>query len=153
VFALLLGYSRIPYAAAVEGGFFAPFARLDLSGAFPDVSLYVVGAIAIGASLFRLDQVVPALITTRVIVQFMAQVVAIPLLRRRLPESARPYRMWLYPLPAVVAFLGWTYIFSTSGWGNIGVGLVTLLAGVAAFLLWARLTRTWPFLAPRTVTR
>ncbi|HVH66442.1 MAG TPA: APC family permease [Gemmatimonadales bacterium] len=147
VFALLLGYSRIPYAAAVEGGFFSAFARLHPSGAFPHVSLYVLGAIAIVASLFRLDQVVPALITTRVIVQFMGQVVAIPLLRRRLPESARPYRMWLYPVPAVVAFLGWTYIFLTSGWGNVGVGLVTLLAGVAAFLLWARLTRAWPFSA------
>ncbi len=148
VFALLLGYSRIPYAAAVQGGFFKPFARLHASGAFPHVSLYVLGAIAIVASFFSLNQVVTALITTRVLVQFLGQVVAIPLLRRRLGESARPYRMWLYPAPAVVAFLGWTYIFLTSGWGYIRVGLITLLAGIGAFLLWARRGRMWPFAAP-----
>ncbi len=145
VFALLLGYSRIPYAAALQGGFFRVFARLHPTGDFPYVSLYVLGAIAIAASFFRLDQVVTALITTRVLIQFLGQVVAVPLLRRRLPESARPYRMWLYPVPAVVAFLGWTYIFLTSGWGYIGMGLVTLLAGIAVFLAWARLTRMWPF--------
>ncbi|HEX4600775.1 MAG TPA: APC family permease [Gemmatimonadales bacterium] len=145
VFALLLGYSRIPYAAAVQGGFFKPFARLDPAGDFPRVSLYVLGAIAIVASFFRLDQVVTALITTRVLVQFLGQVVAIPLLRRRLPESARPYRMWLYPVPAIVAFLGWTYVFLTAGWGYIRVGLLTLLLGIGAFLVWARLARLWPF--------
>jgi amino acid transporter len=145
VFALLLGYSRIPYAAAVQGGFFKPFARLDASGAFPHVSLYVLGAIAIVASFFSLEQVVTALITTRVLVQFLGQVVAIPLLRRRLGESALPYRMWLYPVPAVVAFLGWTYVFLTSGWGYISVGLTTLLAGIASFLLWARRGGLWPF--------
>ena len=147
VFALLLGYSRIPYAAAVQGGFFKVFARLHPSRNFPHVSLYVLGAIAVGASFFRLDQVVTALITTRVLVQFLGQVVAIPLLRRRLPESARPYRMWLYPVPAVIAFLGWTYIFVTSGWFYIQMGLLTLAAGTAAFLLWARLKRAWPFVS------
>jgi basic amino acid/polyamine antiporter, APA family len=145
VFALLLGYSRIPYAAAVQGGFFKAFARLHPSGDYPYVSLYVLGAIAIVTSFFRLDQVVTALITTRVLVQFLGQVVAVPLLRRRLPESARPYRMWLYPVPAVVAFLGWTYIFLTSGWGYISVGLLTLGAGIGVFLVWSRVTRTWPF--------
>ena len=147
VFALLLGYSRIPYAAAVQGGFFKPFARLHASGNFPHVSLYVLGAIAIGASFFSLDQVVTALITTRVLVQFLGQVVAIPLLRRRLPLSARPYRMWLYPAPVVVAFLGWTFVFLTSGWGYIRVGLLTLLAGIGTFLVWARQTSRWPFSA------
>jgi basic amino acid/polyamine antiporter, APA family len=149
VFALLLGYSRIPYAAAVQGGFFKPFARLDRAGAFPRVSLYVLGGIAIVASFFSLDQVVTALITTRVLVQFMGQVVAIPLLRRRLPDSARPYRMWRYPAPAIVAFLGWTYVFLTSGWGYIRIGLLTLCAGIGAFVVWARLAQRWPFAAAR----
>ena len=152
VFALLLGYSRIPYAAALQGGFFKIFARLHPSGDFPYVSLYVLGGIAIVASFFRLDQVVTALITTRVLVQFLGQVVAIPLLRRRLPQSARPYRMWLYPVPAIVAFLGWIYIFLTSGWRYIGWGLVTLLVGIGAFLVWARLAATWPF-APASAAR
>ena len=147
VFALLLGYSRIPFAAAVQGDFFRAFARVHPTKNFPDVSLYVLGAVSIVASFFTLDQVITALITTRVIVQFMGQVVALPLLRKRLPDSARPYKMWLYPVPAVIAFVGWAYIFVTSGWGYAAVGLLTLAAGVGAFLLKARLERTWPFLA------
>ncbi|HVH08610.1 MAG TPA: APC family permease [Gemmatimonadales bacterium] len=150
VFALLLGYSRIPYAAAVQGGFFKPFARLHPSRGFPYVSLYVLGAIAIVASFFSLDQVVTALITTRVLVQFLGQVVAIPLLRRRLPGAARPYRMWLYPVPLVVAFIGWAYIFLASGWGYIRIGLLTLVAGIGAFLVRARWTGMWPFRTSRS---
>ncbi len=145
VFALLLGYSRIPYAAAVQGDFFRSFARLHPTGNFPHVSLYVLGAVSIVAAFFSLDAVIKALITTRVLVQFMGQIIAVPLLRRRLPDSARPYRMWLYPVPAVVAFVGWAYIFLTSGWAYVAVGVATLLAGTLAFLLRARIERSWPF--------
>jgi exo-1,4-beta-D-glucosaminidase len=147
VFALLLGYSRIPFAAAVKGDFFRVFARVHPTKKFPDVSLYVLGAVAIVASFFTLDQVITALITTRVLVQFMGQIVALPLLRKRIGENALPYKMWFYPVPAIIAFLGWAYIFVTSGWGYVAVGLLTLAAGVAAFLVRARLERSWPFVA------
>ena len=146
VFALLLGYSRIPYAAATQGDFFRPFAHVHPTKKFPDVSLYVLGAVSIVASFFTLDQVITALITTRVIVQFGGQIVAVPLLRKGC-RTARPYKMWLYPVPAVVAFVGWAYIFVTSGWGYVAVGLLTLAAGVGAFLVRSRLERTWPFAA------
>ena len=149
VFALLLGYSRIPYAAAVQGDFFRVFARLHPKGGFPHVSLYVLGAVSIVAAFFSLDAVIKALITTRVLVQFMGQIVAVPLLRRRLGQDALPYKMWLYPVPAVVAFVGWAYIFLTSGWEYIAVGVATLVAGILAFLLWAYLEGRWPF-GPRT---
>jgi amino acid transporter len=145
VFALLLGYSRVPFAAARDGYFFRPFARLDKAGAFPHVSLYVLGAVSIVAAFFNLDQVVSALITTRVLVQFIGQILALPHLRRKLPESERPYRMWLYPVPAVIAFLGWCFVFATSGWLYAGIGLATLVVGVAVFLLWSRRERAWPF--------
>ncbi len=145
VFALLLGYSRVPFAAARDGYFFRPFARLHPEKGFPHVSLYVVGAISIAASFFDLEQVVAALITTRILVQFIAQVFALPLLRRRLPRSQRPYAMPLYPVPAVVAFFGWMYVFLTSGWNYVLAGLATLAAGVVAFLGWSRLTSGWPF--------
>jgi hypothetical protein len=79
------------------------------------------------------------------LVQFVAQVFAIPLLRKRLPDSARPFKMWLYPVPAGLAFVGWMYIFLTAGWGYVAAGLVTLLVGCGAFLLWSRLARAWPF--------
>jgi amino acid transporter len=145
VFALLLGYSRIPYAAAVQGDFFRVFGRLHPRGGFPHVSLYVLGAVSIVAAFFSLDAVIKALITTRVLVQFMGQIVAVPLLRRRLGKDALPYKMWLYPVPAVVAFLGWAYIFLTSGWEYIAVGVATLVAGILAFLLWAYMDGRWPF--------
>lgn len=88
---------------------------------------------------------VTALITTRVLVQFMGQIIAVPLMRRRLADGERPYKMWLYPVPAVLAFVGWAYVFLTSGWGYIAVGMATLLAGIAAFLVRAKLASTWPF--------
>ena len=152
VFALLLGYSRIPYAAAVQGDFFGVFSKLHPKANFPQVSLYTLGVVSIIASFFTLDQVITALITTRILVQFMGQIFALPLLRKRLGEGSLPYRMWLYPVPAVIAFLGWAYVFLTSGWAYIAVGLATLVAGVIAFLVRARISASWPFEGDRAVT-
>jgi amino acid transporter len=149
VFALLLGYSRIPYAAANDGYFFRVFGKLHPTKNYPYVSLLVLGAVSIGAAFFKLDQVISALITTRILVQFLGQVFAIPLLRKKFPDSARPFKMWLYPLPAVIAFFGWAFVFTTSGWGYVGVGILTLAVGVVVFLIRAKLSETWPF---RTVT-
>jgi len=140
VFALLLGYSRIPFAAAVDGHFFRVFARLHPTGKFPHVSLLAMGLLAIGASFFSLDAVISALLTSRVLVQFIAQIFALQRLRNRCPEIARPFRMWLYPLPSAIAFLGWTYIFLTSGWSFAGFGLLTLALGVAAYAIWKRVS-------------
>ena len=78
----------------------------------------------------------------------MGQILALPLLRKRLPPTDLPYKMWLYPVPAIVAFVGWAYVFLTSGWAYIAVGLATLGAGVVAFLLRARVSATWPFAPP-----
>jgi amino acid transporter len=138
VFALLLGYSRIPYAAALEGHFFKPFARLHPTGAFPHVSLLVMGALSIAASVLPLDEVISALLTSRILVQFIGQIFALNYLRRYRPEIKRPFRMWLYPVPSVIALLGWIYIFSTSGWRFVGFGLLTLVAGIGAYWIWFR---------------
>jgi amino acid transporter len=146
VFALLLGYSRIPYAAAVDGNFFRPFARLHPTKNFPHVSLLTVAGIAIAAAFFRLDVVIAALITTRVLVQFIGQIFALPLLRRKFRAAERPYKMWLYPLPAIVALLGWTAVFLSSGGRYVLFGTVTLLVGGLVFLARARWSRSWPFL-------
>ena len=147
VFALLLGYSRIPYAAARDGYFFRAFAKVHPTKHYPDVSLFVLGGVSIVAAFFPLEWVVSALITTRILVQFIGQVFAIPLLRHRFPDSARPYKMWLYPVPAVIALFGWLYIFVTSGWMYIAVGGATLAVGVGIFLIRAKLTAAWPFRA------
>jgi amino acid transporter len=145
VFALLLGYSRIPYAAAVDGTFFKAFARLHPRHRFPHVSLVLIGLIAIAASTLSLGMVIDALITTRILVQFIGQIVALTLLRRHAPELPRPFRVWLYPLPNLVALFGWIFLFATSGRDVILFGLGTLLLGVGAFFAWSWRTRCWPF--------
>jgi len=138
VFALLLGYSRIPYAAAQSGYFFRIFARLHPRKGFPSVSLLVVGVISIVTGFFSLGTVIDALIVTRIVVQFMGQVVGLMLLRRRAPQMARPYRMWLYPVPALVALVGWVFVFATTDPMLILFGVGVLGAGVLAFLWWRR---------------
>ncbi len=145
VFALLLGYSRVPYAAAKDGYFFRVFARLHPSQGFPYVSLVVLGVISIVAGLVSLGTVIDALITMRILVQFIGQIGAVTLLRRRAPDMPRPYRMWLYPLPSLVALLGWIFIFATTPPLVIGFGLGALLLGVLCFGAWSWKGRTWPF--------
>jgi basic amino acid/polyamine antiporter, APA family len=152
VFALLLGYSRIPYAAAMAGDFFRPFAKLHPTKNYPQVSLLVLGAVSIAAAFLKLDQLVSALITTRILVQFLGQLFAIPLLRKKLPDSARPYKMWFYPIPMVIAFFGWAYVFLTSGWLYIEIGLLTLATGIAVFFIWAKWKAAWPFNLSRSST-
>lgn len=145
VFALLLGYSRVPYAAAKDGYFFKAFARLHPRGGFPYVSLVVLGLISILAGFVKLGTVIDALITMRILVQFIGQIGAVTLLRRRAPEMPRPYRMWLYPLPSFIALLGWLFIFGTTPRNVITFGLVALGAGVLCFLWWSWGRKSWPF--------
>jgi amino acid transporter len=145
VFALLLGYSRIPYAAACDGYFFKSFARLHPVKGFPHVSLLVLGLISIVACLFSLGVVIDALIATRILVQFVGQVVGLVRLRRTRPDLPRPYRMWLYPVPAAVALVGWVFIFVTTDVRVIAFGVGILALGVLCFLVWSRHLRQWPF--------
>ncbi len=145
VFALLLGYSRIPYAAAQDGYFFKVFGRLHPTKSFPYVSLIVLGTISIICSFFSLGIVIDALITTRILIQFIGQIFAVILLRKRQPDMPRPYRIWLYPIPNIVALVGWIFIFATSDWTIILLGLGSLLLGAVFFLVWSKYTNKWPF--------
>ncbi|HEY1951339.1 MAG TPA: amino acid permease [Gemmatimonadaceae bacterium] len=147
VFALLLGYSRIPFAAAESGYFFRVFGKLHPTKDFPYVSLLVLGVLSILAGFFSLGTVIDALIVTRILVQFMGQIVGLILLRKNAPDMPRPYRMWLYPIPALVALLGWIFVFVTTPVQVIFFGLAVLVLGCVAFLIWSRRTRGWPFLA------
>jgi len=147
VFALLLGYSRVPYAAAKDGYFFKVFARLHPAGGFPYVSLVVLGILSILAGFVSLGIVIDALVTTRILVQFIGQIGAVTLLRRNAPDMPRPYRMWLYPLPSLVALLGWIFIFATTPLRVIAFGLGALALGAGCFVLWSWKGRTWPFAA------
>jgi amino acid transporter len=145
LFAVLLGYSRVPYAAAVEGRFFAAFGRLHPSRNFPSFSVLFIGVSSALTCLMTLDVVINALIVIQVVVQFMAQILAVTLIRRNRPDIARPYRMALYPATSVIAFIGWLYILIASGLPYILAGLGLLLFGTTIYLLRAKRVAEWPF--------
>jgi amino acid transporter len=146
VFALLLGYSRIPYAAARDGNFFKAFAQLHPTGAFPHRSLLVLGGLSITFTFLPLMTVIDALLTTRMAVQFIGQVGALLWLRKHQPTMQRPFRMWLYPVPAFVALVGWLYLIATQSAIQQLQALGFLVAGGVCYLFWRKLS-------PRTLTQ
>jgi len=144
-FALLLGYSRIPYAAARDGNFFSVFGKLHPTKNFPHISLLFIGGLAIAFSFISLQTVIDCLLTTRILVQFVGQIGAVIWLRKRAPELKRPFRMWLFPLPALVALAGWIFLFSTSGRTTMLYAAGVISLGIVSFLIWSRWTKRWPF--------
>ncbi len=151
VFAILLGYSRVPYAAAVDGRFFAPFGRLHRTKNFPAFSVVFIGASSAVACLLDLDALIKALIVIQVLIQFMAQVVAVVLIRRYRPDIRRPFQMWFYPWSAIIAFGGWLYILVASGWQYIAAGVALMGLGILAYLWRAKRQSEWPFAMPAEV--
>ena len=137
VFSLLLGYSRIPFAAARDGNFPQVFGRLHAKGGFPYVSLLTLGGVAAVCCFFSLVHVIAALVVVRIVMQFSLQHVGVMLLRKRRPEMKRPFRMWLYPLPPIVALAGFAYIvFVRRGSGtDLMIAGAVVLAGTAVFVV------------------
>jgi len=145
VYAIILGFSRIPYAAAAEGHFFKAFSRLHPVGRFPTTSLLFMGGLSAVACLFSLPDLISVLIVVQTMLQFAAQCVAVILLRRKAAADSGAFRMPLFPLPAIVALLGWLYIVVSSNPMHIAIGLAMAAVGVAVYLLQARRKSEWPF--------
>jgi amino acid transporter len=147
VFSLLLGYSRVPYAAALDGNYFQVFSRVHPQHRFPDVSLLVMGAVAAAFCFLRLVDVIAALVVIRIIIQFLAQTIGVIVLRMRRPDLPRPFRMWLYPLPSLIAFAGFAYVLISrkSFLKEIRYAGVLLILGLAIYLVRAWRRREWPF--------
>ena len=145
IFAGLLGYSRVPYAAALDGSFFSIFARVHPEKKFPYVSLLFLGGVAFVCSLlFKLTTVIAAILATRLLVQFIGQAIGLLMLHHRWPPERFPFKMWLYPLPAVLVMFGWAALFWATGAARKW-GLLLIAMGIVAFLLRAREMRRWPF--------
>ncbi|MGV9796546.1 APC family permease [Mycobacterium sp. NPDC003449] len=145
VFAGLLGGSRVPYEAARDKVFLPVFARLHPTLHLPTAGVLTMGAITIVGSLFTLTTIINAAVATMVIIQSLAQVAAIVVLRRRQPNLPRPYRQWLYPVPTVVALAGWVYVYVSAAWSSIVLSLCWIALGVVVYLGYAKKERTWPF--------
>ncbi len=145
VFAGLLGGSRVPFEAARDKVFLSMFGKLHPKLNLPTAGVLTMGAITIIGSLFTLTDVINAAVATLVIIQSLAQVAAIVTLRRRQPNLKRPYRQWLYPVPTIVAVVGWVYIYVSATWLSIGLSLGWIAVGAIAYLVYAKAENTWPF--------
>ncbi len=151
VFALLLGYSRIPYAAAVDGRFFSVFGRLHPRKHFPVFSVVFMGLLSAAACLLSLADLINYMIIFQILSQFIAQCIAVFLIRRHRPDIRRPFNMPLYPLPVLVALLGWIYILAESETKYIVGASVLTIGGAVAYLWRAKNNASWPFEAKRSL--
>jgi amino acid transporter len=135
VFCVLLGYTRVPYAAAVEGHFFKPFAQLHPTRNFPSFSVLFFGVASAVMCLLPLDVLIQGLLMIQIVTWFAAQCIGVVLLRRRHSAADRPFSMPLYPLPVIIALAGWTFIFVMNGWQYMASALALVLIGTLAFHL------------------
>jgi len=153
VFSLTLGYSRVPYAAALDGNYFRAFARVHPVYQFPYVSLLALAGVAALFCFLRLADLIAALVVIRIILQFLVQSIGVIVLRIRRPEMARPFRMWLYPVPALVAAGSFVFILiSRAGFlREIRYAAVILAVGIVVYCVRAWRRREWPFGSPSLV--
>jgi amino acid transporter len=147
VFSLLLGYSRVPYAAAQSGNYFRFLAAIHPRHGIPHRSLVALGLVAAAFCFFTLDQVITMLVITRILLQFFLQHVGVILLRVRQPELKRPFRMPLYPLPPLAAMAGFTFILvnRSHAIGGLAVAAGIAVSGTLIYGIRARRHGQWPF--------
>ena len=139
LFAVVLGYSRVPYAAAADGSFFPVFAKLHPTKNFPYISLLFIGGVGfIFSLLFRLGEAISAILAMRILVQFVAQAIGVVALRKRKKGKNIPFKMWLYPLPVIFSVLIWLFVFYSTGIVAL-LGILLMFLGVIAFYL----TKKW----------
>lgn len=135
LYATILGYSRVIYAAARDGDFFRAFAHLHPTKQFPDLALVTIAIVSIPFCFFTLGQLVSWLIQVQVLLRFIWQCAAVVLLRTYRKDISQPFTMWLYPLPAALSGALWLFIFFTGPWEGVVFSVAFLLVGVAAYLL------------------
>jgi len=131
MFAITLGYSRIPYAAAKQGDFFPVFGKLHPSGRYPWASLLALAGLTSVFCFLDLGTVISAAVCVRIVVQFLGQILALHIARTTRPDIHFPFRMWLYPIPSLIAAVGWIFVLATADrqallWslGVVGSGLI-----------------------------
>ena len=146
LFAIMLGYSRVPYAAAADGEFFKIFAKVYPVKNFPYVSLLILAGLGLVFSfLFKMRQVIDGILAMRIIVQFIGQGVGVMLLRKRNGTTHLPYKIPLYPVPVIVAIIIWLIIFLSTGWKIMLYFLMVFVSGIIAYLIKAKIQKSWPF--------
>lgn len=146
LFAVMLGYSRVPYAAAADGAFFKLFAKLHPTKNFPYVSLLILAGLAfIFSLLFKMKHVIDGILAMRIIVQFVGQAIGVALLRKTKSTAHLPYKIPLYPLPIILAVLMWMFIFFATGLTVISSFLLVFGSGVVVYFMHAKFAGKWPY--------
>jgi amino acid transporter len=145
VFTGLLGGSRVPYQAAHEKVFLSVFGKLHAKHGFPHVALVTMGVLTAAGTFFDLTEVINMLLAATIIVQFMAQIAALVVLRKRQPDLRRPYRQWLYPIPCIIALAGWVYVYLSASTLSLILSGAWIVAGLVVFAIWAKINTSWPF--------
>ena len=147
VFSLMLGYSRVPYAAAADGNYFRAFAKVHPVHKFPYVSLLALAGVAALFCFLRLADLIAALVVIRILLQFLVQSIGVIVLRIRRPDMPRPFRMWLYPVPALVAAGSFIFILISRKdfLREIRYAGVILVVGLMIYCVRAWRRREWPF--------
>ncbi|MFZ3263804.1 MAG: APC family permease [Terriglobales bacterium] len=152
VFSLTLGYSRVPYAAALDGNYFRVFARVHPVHRIPYVSVLALAGVAALFCFLRLADLIASLIVIRIVLQFLVQSIGVIVLRIRQPEMPRPFRMWLYPLPALIASASFIFILVSrrNFLREVRYAGVILVMGLAIYMVRSWRRGEWPFpaLAP-----
>lgn len=138
LYAVILGYSRVPFAAARDGDFFRVFARVHPTKRFPHVSLLVIGFIALPFCFFTLGQLVSWLMQVQILLRFVWQCAAVVLLYEYRKDIAQPFKMWLYPAPAIISLLLWLYLFFAGPWEGILFSFAFLAVSIAAYFVFIR---------------
>jgi fructoselysine transporter len=146
LFAVMLGYTRVPFAAAQDGAFFKIFAKLHPTKNFPYISLLILAAFAFVFSLlFKMKDVISGILAMRIMVQFIGQAVGLMLLRKRKGTTNLPFKMPLYPLPVILAILMWLFVFYATGLAIILTFAVVLVSGIFIYMIKANINKEWPF--------
>ena len=147
VFSLLLGYSRVPYAAARDGNYFRFLAAVHPRHGIPHRSLVALGLVAAAFCFLTLTQVITLLVITRILLQFFLQHVGVMLLRAQHPELDRPFKMPLYPLPPLIAMAGFVFMLVNRSHAieGLAVAVGIALSGTAIYLWRAGKLGQWPF--------
>ena len=147
VFSLLLGYSRVPFAAARDGNYFRFLAAVHPKHRIPHRSLVALGVVASAFCFLSLAQVITYLVITRILLQFFLQHVGVILLRVQQPDLPRPFRMPFFPLPPLIAMAGFAFMVVNRAHAVQGLAVAALIGitGSAIYLIRAKLLGAWPF--------
>src|ERR1700730_3691297 len=135
---LSLSVARLPFAMARDGLLPRTFATISPPARVPSHAILLLGACAIGFAFSGAFDVLTDLIVFMLLLFNGLAVASVYVLRRTLPDAARPYRVWGYPVVPMLFLLATAYLMintllATPGRALAGVGIVALGFPLSAY--------------------